>query len=175
MSELWTVGAIGAAASSTAALGAWVWIHFQQFRYRPGGTSGHAPAFCAARYEPMARLLDPREIAAIRGRGCNSPVTASSWYRARRRIFRLYLRDLAQDFGRLHAAARALVAESPEECSPLVGLLFRQQIAFWRGMAAIECRLAMNALGIGQVDAGRLIAALESIRLEMESFRPASA
>ena len=78
------------------------------------------------------------------------------------------MRDLASDFGRLHAEARALVAESPEQYTYLVGVLMRQQITFLRAMAEIEIRLALSPVGLVRVDPRKLIQAMEAMRLELE-------
>ena len=43
----------------------------------------------------------------------------------------MYLRDLAVDFRRLHAAARKMAADAPERNSALVGLLIRYQLTFF--------------------------------------------
>ena len=60
------------------------------------------------------------------------------------------------------------MAESPEQYSELVGVLIRQQVAFWRAMAGVRARLVLNGLGLGQVDVRPLITALDTMRLEIE-------
>ena len=120
---------------------------------------------------PRTRIVPPR----LR-RHAPCAKTVVRWERTRRRIFRLYLKDLTADFQELHAQGRALVAESPEQYSELVGVLMRQQVTFWRAIAALECRLALSAMGIGQVDPRGLLTAIEAMRLEFEqSVRLASA
>lgn len=173
MVEWVAIGAIAAAASSVAALGSLVWIRFRQLKQPRMGRDD--TGFSPERYEPMARLLAGDDLEFLRSY-TSCPKFAIRWERARRRIFRLYLRDLAADFHRLHAQSRALVAESPEQYSELVGVLMRQQVTFWRVVAALECRLALSAMGIGEVDPRRLISAIEAMRLEVEqSVRLASA
>ncbi|MBV9397899.1 MAG: hypothetical protein JO062_07960 [Bryobacterales bacterium] len=116
----------------------------------------------------MARLLQDDDLDFLRQRVCPRAGIVERWDRARRQVFRLYLNDLASDFRGLHAEARALVAESPEQYSDLVGVLMRQQIAFWRAMAGIRVRLMANALGFGHVDARPLVNALDGMQLEIE-------
>ena len=117
-------------------------------------------------YEPMARLLAREDLEFLRD--TVGARTAARWARSRRRIFRLYLRDLASDFGSLHAEARALVAESPEQYAHLVAVLMRQQITFLRAMAEIEIRLALSPVGLARVDPRKLIQAIEAMRHELE-------
>jgi hypothetical protein len=116
----------------------------------------------------MVRLLADDDITFLRRSTCPRSGIVARWDQARRRVFRLYLNDLAADFRSVHAEARALVADSPEQYSDLVGVLMRQQIVFWRAMAPIRVRLALGALGIGAADVRRLIGAIECMRLEIE-------
>ena len=167
------IGTIAAAASSVAAIGSLVWIRFRQLQQPRAGRD--AADFSPERYEPMARLLARDDLEFLR-RYTSCAKIAIHWERERRKIFHLYLRDLATDFHTLHAQGRALVAEAPEQYSELVGVLMRQQVTFWRAVAALECRLALSAMGIGQADPRRLISAIEAMRLEVEqSVRLASA
>ena len=85
----------------------------------------------------MTRLIEDADLQIV-----------ARWDRTQRRVVRVYLRETARDFRRLHAEARALVAESPEQYSDLVGVLMRQQVTFLRAMAGIEIRLALSAAGL---------------------------
>ena len=167
------IGTIAAAASTLAALGSLVWIRIRQLKQPRMGRE--TASFSPERYEPMIRLLAGDDLEFLR-RHTSCAKIAVRWERTQRRIFRLYLRDLAADFHELHAQCRALVAESPEQYSELVGVLMRQQVTFWRAVASLECRLALSAIGIGRVDPRRLISAVEAMRLQVEhSVRLASA
>jgi hypothetical protein len=165
MTELLAVGAIAAAASSVSAIGFWSWSRLSPRKGRSEDSEASAE-FSAERYEPMMRLLADDDVEFLRGRACGK--VAARWDRARRRVFRLYLKDLSADFRRLHAEARALVAESPEQYSELVGVLMHQQVVFLRAMAAVELRLALNSAGIGRVDARKLIGVIDAMRLELD-------
>jgi hypothetical protein len=162
MTELLAVSAIAAAASSVASMGIWSWTRLHPRR----NSRGVCDEFSMEHYEPMARLLAREDVEYLRDKvGAR---TAARWARSRRRIFRLYLRDLASDFGRLHAEARLLVAESPEQYAHLVGMLMRQQITFLRTMAEIEIRLALSPVGLVRVEPRKLIQAIEAMRRELE-------
>ena len=173
MTELLAMGAIAAGASSITAVGFWAWIRLSP---RKGATRDFEASggFSMERYEPMKRLLAGEDLQFLRKHACGK--IAARWDRARHRVFRQYLRDLSVDFNRLHAHARALVSESPEQYSDLVGMLMRQQVAFLRAMAGVELRLALHSVGIGTVDVRSLIGVIDSMRLELErSVAPASA
>ncbi len=122
--------------------------------------------FSMERYQPLARLMANSDLTFVSQKtGC--PEIAARWSSARRRIIRLYLKDLAADFRCLHADARALVAESPEQNSELVNVLMRQQLVFWREMASVELWLTASWLGIGRGSAGRLVEAIAAMQAEI--------
>ena|ERR1051326_2034449 len=174
MTGILAIGAVTAAASSVAVLGSWAWIRFRQIKLTPQNEQDCG--FSQARYEPITRLLSEDEWDFVRRRtGCR-PEAAARWNRRRHRVFRMYLTDLSRDFLQLHAQARALVAESPEQHADLVGVLIRQQFTFWRVMAGMEFRLLLHSIGWGRIDARALVAVIESMRLEIDrSLSPASA
>ncbi|MEQ1885575.1 MAG: hypothetical protein ABL967_10975 [Bryobacteraceae bacterium] len=131
--------------------------------------------FSAERYRPMERLLLAEEFASLTSQpGYNSEI-GKQWLRGRRKVFRLYLEQLKHDFHRLHAAARLAVAESGEESSELVGVLFRQQITFMVVMTRVELRFAWSGLGFRPVDIRPVLELLDSMRLDLERFVPQSA
>ncbi|HYK57797.1 MAG TPA: hypothetical protein VEV85_00070 [Bryobacteraceae bacterium] len=165
MTELLAMGAIAAGASSITGLGFWAWMRLSPRKAQTRDFQA-SPEFSMERYAPMTRLLAGEDMQFLRKHACGK--IAARWDRARRRVFRQYLRDLSVDFHRLHAQARALVSESPEQYSDLVGMLMRQQVAFLRAMAGVELRLAFHAAGIGTVDVRRLIGVIDSMRLELE-------
>lgn len=100
--------------------------------------------FSCARYEPMARLMNDADLLFLKSQPGFRPEIAKKFTRDRRRIFRLYLQELALDFHRLHAHAREVVAGLPAENSELVGMLIRQKFRFWYEITALEVRLSLN-------------------------------
>lgn len=123
--------------------------------------------FSIARYEPMGRLMSDEDLQYLKGQAGYTAEMGREFSRERKRIFRLYLRELAGDFRRLHGHARAAVAGLSAEHSPLVGVLLRQQVRFWYEMAAIELRLSLSWAGMGSVDARGLIEALANMQAEI--------
>jgi hypothetical protein len=122
--------------------------------------------FSIERYEPLSRLLADRDSAFLRQQS-RCPEIAARWNHSRRRIIRMYLRDLTADFRRLHADARAMVAESPEQDAELVNVLMRQQLVFCRQMLAVELWLTASWLGIGRLSADRLVEAIAAMQVEI--------
>lgn len=123
--------------------------------------------FSAARYAPMAGLLNEADLDFLKSQPGFRPEMAKKFSRERRRIFRLYLQELAKDFHRLHAQARIVAASLPADHSPLIGMLIRQQIRFWYEMAAIEAKLSFGWASVGAVQARGLIDAIASMHLEL--------
>ena len=149
-------------------------LSYQRSRGQEGSADQDAE-FSMCRYEPMGRLLREDDLQFLKAQPGYSAKIGREFSRERRRIFRLYLRDLAQDFHRLHAHARAVVASLPAESSPLVGMLIRQQFRFWYEMGAIEMRLSLSWTGLGSVNASELINALAAMQAEVSRLSAPSA
>jgi hypothetical protein len=175
MTEWITLGTIATAALTIVTLGCVMWARLNGHRRaaRAAQSTGFTLSGCTlARYEPMTRLLTGEDLEFLRQHGSCGPKLAARWKRSRRRIFRMYLSDLAADFQGLHAEARALLAEAPEQYSDLAGVLLRQQVTFWRVMAGIELRLALSWMGLGRIDARRLMDALAVMQREIARLTP---
>lgn len=143
---------------------------------KPSVASGFKIAeFTIERYEPLTRLMADRDAAFLRQQS-SCPEIAARWNRSRRRIIRMYLKDLTADFRCLHADARALVAESPEQNAELVSVLMKQQLVFWREMLAVELWLTASWLGIGRLSADHLVEAIAAMQRDLaRSLTPISA
>jgi hypothetical protein len=163
------VGSIVTSIAVTLLLLALAAMLFRAYRREPGGgVNGEgldSDQFSLARYEPMGKLLADEDFLFLAAQPGYRPEIGTELRRERRRIFRLYLRELSGDFHRLHAEARRMVSASTSDQSELVALLLRQQLAFWRGMAAIEVRLALG--GLIAVDAQGLIESIEAMRVAL--------
>jgi len=124
-------------------------------------------AFSIARYQPMEHLLSEQDFEFLASQRGYQPEIGARWRRERRRIFRLYLEELKQDFRQLHAEARGMAAHADAKSADLLGILMHQQITFWRAMAGLELRLALRAAGIGKVDVRPLLELLEAMRADL--------
>ena len=145
---------------------------FDSWSYiRSGGQEGSAAqddaGFSIARYEPMGRLMCDEDLQFLKAQPGYTAEIGRKFSRDRRRIFRLYLRELAADFHRLHAHARVVVAGLSAEHSPLIGMLIRQQIRFRYEMAAVQMKLSLSWAGMGAIDARGLIDALATMQDEI--------
>jgi hypothetical protein len=112
----------------------------------------------------MARLMSDEDLNFLKAQAGYRPEMGRKFSRERRRIFRLYLQELACDFHRLHAQARVIAASLSEEHAPMIGMLLRQECRFWYEMAALELHLS---LGFGAVDARGLVEAIGNMQMEI--------
>ena len=143
-------------------------------RYRNRPDAGEpALGFSAARYEVMARLTCEEDLDYLRKLPGFRENMTTRLRKQRRRILRMYLRELAADFRVLHARARRLVAVAPEEHAPLVGFLLRQQVTFWLRLARIEVGLSLAPVGMGTGDVRALVRGLEAIHAAITPAGPA--
>jgi hypothetical protein len=161
----WVV-TVGSIVVLSAAI-AWFWSQRQGKR---AGDFSESGGFSIARYQPMEHLLSGEDFAFLASQPGYQPEIGARWKRERRRIFRLYLHELKRDFQRLHAEARVMAANAGAESAELVEILMRQQFAFWRAMAGLEVRLALQAAGIGKVEVRPLIELLEAMRVDLARF-----
>ncbi len=115
----------------------------------------------------MAGLLADDDLVFLQAQPGYHAAMGARWRRERRRLFRVYLRELKNDFRRLHAQARELVAQSGAESAGLVDVLMRQQIMFLRATTALEFRLTLQAMGIGKVDVAPFMQLIETMRVDL--------
>jgi len=167
---IWVVATVGA---GLVALGVVAWFRLDEYG-RARRRSRPDEEWSLERYQPLARLLSGEDAESLR-QSTRCPQVAARWERSRRRIARLYLRELAVDFHRLHSKARALVAQSPEQYSVLLPILFNQQLAFRWALVMIELRLALGGLNVTAASVEKLIGAIETMHREMSRVAAASA
>jgi hypothetical protein len=130
--------------------------------------AGDASAdFSLDRYQAMAGLLSEDDLVFLQAQPGYRKEMGARWERERRRIFRLYLRELKNDFQRLHARARELAAHSGAESAGVVEVLMKQHVIFLRATAGLEIRLALQAMGIGKVDVAPLMQLIEQMRADL--------
>jgi len=165
-----TISIAGVEFAVAAVVGAVValWMRISDYRkaFRRAQPSGE---YSPARYRPMARLFSGADSDFV-ARYANCPKVSAQWKRAQRRIVRLYLKELAVDFHRIHRQARAIMAHSPEQHADVVPALFRHQAAFWRAVIWIELRLAVAAvpgLRLSGINPEPLLAPLQAILREI--------
>lgn len=122
--------------------------------------------FSIARYRPMERLFVAEDYDFLAAQPGFQPKIYRKLQAERRRIFRHYLRCLRRDFNRLSTAAKLLLLHAPQDRPDLAALLLKQRLVFTYAMAGVQCRLALQTVGIGRVDVRRLVGSLESMRAQ---------
>jgi hypothetical protein len=129
--------------------------------------SAFAAMFSLDRYAHLEGLLSDDDLRFLQSQPGFRPEMAKSWNRRRQEIFRAYLTDLKMDFARLHAMAREMAAHGGEESAPMISLLMKQQLAFWRVSTALEIRLTLQSLGIGRVDLRPLLEVMNAMQADL--------
>ena len=119
----------------------------------------------------MERLLSEEDFRFLRTQAGYDPAVEKELRTQRRKVFRSYLRTLGQDFNRLHLALRLVVLHSPEDRPDLAAALIRQRLMFFVGLGSAHVRLTLHVLGVGTVDVRGLVSTLDTMRLDLQSFR----
>jgi len=165
----------GLIATGVGALAGGAALSRMLLRYRNGeGGESDSSMVSLDRYAALSRLTAADDERFLRKLPGCTPEMVKRLRRDRRAILRAYLREVAGDFRSLHRAARRLVAEAPEEHAELVGVLFQQQVTFWRCLTLIEVRLALEPFGLPQVDVAPLLEVVEFLRSSVAGPAPAS-
>ena len=159
----WILAAEAAPALGALALGSVLTVRLLSYRSKSDGREypDEISNFDLAHYEPMNRLLTGSDFEFLSSQPGYRPGIGRRFRRNRRRIFRLYLRELTGEFHQLHAAARKAVAVSPAEHAEFVGALLLQQVVFWRTLFLLELRLIVPWRA--RVDAAGLVRTVESL------------
>ncbi len=126
------------------------------------------------RYRPLQRLLDEREHAALRAHPAFTRRMLRRFRARRIQVFRGYLRCLSADYTRVCGAIKVVIVQSAQDRADLADLLMRQRASFTLHLMLAEFRLRLYAMGLGRVDAARLVAAFESLRLQLHGLLPAA-
>lgn len=129
--------------------------------------------FSPSTYYPMEGLLAEEDFKFL----CRQPGFDLSLYRKLRRdrlrIFQQYLSRLIIDFNRLHAAARAILASSSEDCSELVSQLIWLRIRFSMAVLRVQANYALCLVGFRSLATGALIVRLEEMSAQLTSIAAA--
>lgn len=118
------LGWLASAGFLVALAGSLLWLLWR--RSSAAESTDESWEFSLENYGSMNRLLAEEDLLFLRAQRGHRPEMDIRWRQERYRLFRLYLSELKLDFRRLHAKARALVAQSDAESADLVGVLMRQ-------------------------------------------------
>jgi hypothetical protein len=128
--------------------------------------------FSINRYRPMQRLLSEADSDFLLQECGYDKRVMRAVLAQRRRLFRVYLRNLNRDFGRLHYAARLLLLDSPVDRPELAQQLVQMRVAFFWAVLGVHYRLVLHAAGIGNVDVRGLLNAVEGLRVHCDVLVP---
>jgi len=126
--------------------------------------------YSVSSYRPMERLLDERDVAFLQSHPGYEANMEKKLRADRRRVFRMYLRNLGRDFNRLHHALRLLALHSPQDNPELAKTLIRQKFVFFAGYLAARVKLELYAAGIGSVDVRGLVSTLDTMHTELHGL-----
>jgi hypothetical protein len=126
-------------------------------------TRGASSFLSTDRYRPMLRLLSDDDLAFV-----SADSKMYKKLRARRRdLFRGYLRCLTRDYAHLLAGIREAMLMSGVDRPDLARALAKNRVLFAVAICKVECRLALHATGVGNVDVSALVDALEALRSQV--------
>jgi hypothetical protein len=163
--------AVLATVIATLAVAAWIIWKLNRTVVPEEVDAGWWKHFSADKYAPLAHLLDGSEFAFLE-RQCGCDRRMLRRFRARRaRIAGKFLNEMRADFERLQAVGQALVVAG--RCAEgFQDELFRHRVRFTRAWWRVRAEVLLWQLGLGGVNAERL---LESMRVSAASVQSAFA
>ncbi len=126
--------------------------------------------FDVNRYRPMERLLAYDDVSYLYTAGLNRR-DLNEFKKQRRRLFARYLRNLEADFARLHASARTLLVDAPEDRPELAGAIIRQHFAFQRTIWTVRLGLHVPGFAGAAAQVGQLLQLAEGMRSSAREVR----
>ena len=153
------------------ALGA-VFIVLQKIRTNGNSVPAEVLRECSVeRYRPMLWLLDTSDCESIIAIAPEHSRLLRRRCRAERRsLFRIYLREMGADHARIVGAIRCVLVESQSDRPDLAKALYHCQLKFALAMVSVQFRLLLHAMGTGTIEARSLVAAIESIQLQLQDM-----
>ena len=124
------------------------------------------------RYRPMLRLLEESDFQFLRTRKGFTPEMARRLRRQRVHAFHGYLRMLEEDFDRVSAVLRLMLARSSHDRPELATLLFQRRLVFAFAVFRTHCRIGLFRLGLSSVDVSILIQLFDGMRQELRTRVP---
>lgn len=127
-------------------------------------------AFSASCYYPMQRLLSSEDFEFLSRQPGFEGSLKRKLRRDRLQIFRKYLDRMILDFNRLHALARFVLSQSPEDCSELVSRLLWLRVRFAVTVFRVEFGYRLYSWGLPSISVGTLISCLEGMAVQLASI-----
>jgi hypothetical protein len=152
-------------------------LAFYQLRRRAvPATANWDGEFDVGRYRPMQRLITGEDVSYLYTAGV-ARRDLKQFQKQRRRLFERYLRNLESDFARLHASARTLLVDAPEDRPELAAAIIRQHLAFQRTVWMIRLGLHVPGFTGAAARVGQLLDLAESMgssARDVQSLAPAN-
>jgi hypothetical protein len=126
--------------------------------------------FSQARYRAMDRLLGEEDQNFLRSQAGWNRLKEKNFRKARIRILRGYVQQLADDFNKICKAIKFLIVSSAVDRPDLAGLLMKQRFLFASGMISVEFKLILYGFGWSSVDVHDLMRTLETMRGHLQTF-----
>jgi hypothetical protein len=124
--------------------------------------------FSLESYAPMERLLEKGDVEFLASQTGYRPEIAKRLMAERRKIFAAYLGHLVRDFNQLVGIGKLMIVYSTQDQEEFARRLLRQQVRFYAGVCSVRLQLALYPLGWTVVDAHHLVAALTSMRNQVQ-------
>ena len=126
--------------------------------------------FSQARYRTMDRLLSEEDQNFLRSQPGWNRRKEKNFRKARMRILRAYVHQLATDFNKICRAIKSLIVTSKVDRPDLAGLLMKQRFLFAVRMISVEFKLTLYGFGWKSVDVQDVMRTLETMRSHVQSF-----
>ena len=131
--------------------------------------------FSPESYRPMERLLNERDYGFLASQTGFEPSIARRLRRERVGVFQSYLGGMIRDFHRLLKVARFITVFASRDQTTFEAELWRLRWTFYRGIIVVEMGVLLHWLGLGNVDARPLVAALQRAETCTQQLIPAAA
>jgi hypothetical protein len=128
---------------------------------------------CSDQQFPFRRLLDRTDFDYLRGAGLAAEIL-KTFKTQRRKIARLWLRDLAADFNSVDSAARLLLVTSQVDRPGLAAELFRQRATFCWYFLRAEAQITLAGRGCQSLQPLATLEILEMLCVEMRKLADAA-
>jgi hypothetical protein len=114
------------------------------------------------RYRPMLRLLDNSDTSMLAA-DVMGPAFRAEVARERRKMFKLYLDDLARDHARVVHSIREILVQSSADRPELAKAMLKSQGLFTFLLFTVRCKLAFHAFSPAMVNVRPLLSVFANL------------
>ena len=158
---------------SAIALAAFAWrFVFGSAEQTPDLSTEWICTWSADRYTPMMYLTDESDFRFLRIQPGFTTEMEARVRDQRYRILMVYLDRLRRDFNGLAMALKQVLANADQDRGKLASNLLHAQLAFSWAFVLASARAYAWRSGLGSVDTGNLLVALDRVQTELRSVAP---